>query len=147
MRAQLIDALCGWLGGLSKSRALVGDGVSTVPPIYRRAFDDSGREVWLGNAAQTLHPVAGQGLNLGLRDAFELALALRDRTVESGLSALRARRRIDRDAMVRTTDAYVSLFSNDFGPLRLARGVGLALVDTVPALRRFVARRMMFGER
>jgi 2-octaprenyl-6-methoxyphenol hydroxylase len=115
--------------------------------LVRRAFDDSGREVWLGNAAQTLHPVAGQGLNLGLRDAFELALALRDSTVESALSAWRARRRIDRDAMVRTTDAYVSLFSNDLGPLRLARGIGLALVDTVPALRRFVARRMMFGER
>lgn len=115
--------------------------------LVRRAFDDSGREVWLGNAAQTLHPVAGQGLNLGLRDAFELSLALRDRTVESALSAWRSRRRIDRDAMVRTTDAYVSLFSNDVGPLRLARGVGLALVDTLPALRRFVARRMMFGER
>lgn len=115
--------------------------------LVRRATDDGGREVWLGNAAQTLHPVAGQGLNLGLRDAFELSLALHDTSVENALSAWRTRRRIDRDAMVRTTDAYVSVFSNDFGPLRVARGAGLALVDIVPALRRFVARRMMFGER
>lgn len=115
--------------------------------LVRRASDGGGREVWLGNAAQTLHPVAGQGLNLGLRDAFELSLALRDQPVDDALSNWHAQRRIDRDAMVRTTDAYVSLFSNDLGPLRMARGAGLALVDILPALRRFVARRMMFGER
>jgi len=115
--------------------------------LVRRPPDQSTSEVWLGNAAQTLHPVAGQGLNLGLRDAFELSLALRDTQGEFAIAAWRKRRAADRATMVRTTDAYVSLFSNDLGPLRVARGAGLTLVDTVPALRRFVARRMMFGER
>jgi len=115
--------------------------------LVRRPPETGLREVWLGNAAQTLHPVAGQGLNLGLRDAFELALALRDAPVEVALPAWRTRRDLDRQAMVRTTDAYVSLFSNDLCALRVARGAGLAVVDTVPALRRLVARRMMFGRR
>ena len=115
--------------------------------LVRRPPEAGLREVWIGNAAQTLHPVAGQGLNLGLRDAFELSLALRDAPLEVALPVWRKHRDLDRRAMVRTTDAYVSLFSNDLCALRVARGAGLAVVDTVPALRRLVARRMMFGKR
>jgi 2-octaprenyl-6-methoxyphenol hydroxylase len=115
--------------------------------LVRRAPDPHPRVVSLGNAAQSLHPVAGQGLNLGLRDAFELSLALRDGVNEAALARWHRARRIDRDAMVATTDRYVSLFSNDIAPLRAARGIGLALVDMVPPLRALVARRMMFGVR
>ncbi len=115
--------------------------------LVRRTADASGREIALGNAAQSLHPVAGQGFNLGLRDAFELALALDDGVSDGALARWRERRRQDRDAMVNTTDRYVSLFSNDLAPLRLARGLGLTLVDLLPPLRAMVARRMMFGIR
>lgn len=115
--------------------------------LARRPTEKGAHEVALGNAAQTLHPVAGQGLNLGLRDAFELAQALRDGVSGNAISAWRKRRGMDRDATVRATDAYVSLFSNDLAPLRAARGIGLALVDALPPLRRLVARRMMFGVR
>ena len=49
--------------------------------------------------------------------------------------------------MISATDRYVALFSNDLAPLRMARGLGLALVDLLPPLRAVVARRMMFGIR
>ena len=115
--------------------------------LRKRAPDPHPCELSLGNAAQALHPVAGQGLNLGLRDAFELSQALERGVNAAALGAYRRRRRADRDAMIATTDAYVSLFSNDFAPLRMARGLGLALVDVLPPVRAFVARRMMFGVR
>jgi len=110
------------------------------------------RTVVLGNAAQTLHPVAGQGLNLGLRDAWELAGLLRecDRAAIGGPELVRAyaaRRRLDRRGGILFTDGLVRLFSNDLAPLRLARGAGLAVLGAIPPARDFVARRMIFGTR
>jgi len=105
------------------------------------------REIALGNAAQTLHPVAGQGLNLGLRDAFELAEALERGVSVAALAAYARRRRLDRSAMITLTDRYVSIFSNDFAPLRGARGVALTTLNLLPPLRGLIARRMMFGLR
>jgi 2-octaprenyl-6-methoxyphenol hydroxylase len=110
------------------------------------------RTVVLGNAAQTLHPVAGQGLNLGLRDAWELAAMLRERDrAEIGgpgqIKAYAARRRIDRGGGILFTDALVRLFSNEFVPLRLARGLGLAALGAVPPAKDFVVWRMTFGAR
>ncbi len=115
--------------------------------LVRRGADPATRETALGNAAQSLHPVAGQGFNLGLRDAFELALALADGVSDHALALWRERRRVDRDTMVSTTDRYVTLFSNDLAPLRMARGLGLTLMDLLPPLRAAVARHMMFGVR
>ncbi len=110
------------------------------------------RIVALGNAAQTLHPVAGQGLNLGLRDAWELAASVRscDRGeigAAAHLRAYQARRRLDRRGVIGFTDGLVRLFSNDFAPLRLARGLGLAALGAVPPVKDFVVRRMTFGTR
>ena len=110
------------------------------------------RVVALGNAAQTLHPVAGQGLNLGLRDAWELAASVRERAggaigSAEHLGAYRARRRLDRAGSIGFTDTLVRLFSNDISPLKLARGVGLAALGVVPPARDFVIRRMTFGTR
>lgn len=110
------------------------------------------RAVVLGNAAQTLHPVAGQGFNLGLRDAWELADVARAGAIEeiggaAMLSAYAARRRIDRGGGIWFTDALVRLFSNDVGPLKLARGLGLALLGALPPAKDLVVRRMTFGAR
>ena len=110
------------------------------------------RTVALGNAAQTLHPVAGQGFNLGLRDAWELAAAVRsgDRNeigAAAQIAAYHERRRLDRGAGIWFTDALVRLFSNDVAPLRLARGLGLAALGAMPPVRDFVVRRMTFGTR
>jgi 2-octaprenyl-6-methoxyphenol hydroxylase len=108
------------------------------------------RQVWIGNAAQTLHPVAGQGFNLALRDIWELARTLAD-APDPGDAALLGRyaraRRLDRRGAIAFTDGLVRIFSNDLPPLAHARGAGLLALDLLPPLRSFVARRMMFGAR
>ena len=110
------------------------------------------RQVWLGNTAQTLHPVSGQGFNLGLRDAWELAETLLDTApVDPGqaapLAAYALRRQPDRLGSAVFTDGIVRLFSNDIPPLKALRGLGLFALDLAPPLRHFVARRMIWGAR
>jgi 2-octaprenyl-6-methoxyphenol hydroxylase len=126
---------------------------SAFPLALRyRSAPTGAHVVVIGNAAQTLHPVAGQGLNLGLRDAWELAELLLDTPRhEIGASAFSARflrlRRADRRAGIVFTDSLVRLFSSDLPLLGAARGAGLAALDLLPFARRFLARRMMFGTR
>jgi 2-octaprenyl-6-methoxyphenol hydroxylase len=108
------------------------------------------RQVWLGNAAQTLHPVAGQGFNLALRDVRELARILAaapDPGAAEVLQRYAQKRRLDRRSTIGFTDTLVRLFSNDNPLLGHARGAGLLGLDLLPGARSFVARRMMFGAR
>jgi 2-octaprenyl-6-methoxyphenol hydroxylase len=110
------------------------------------------RTVLIGNAAQTLHPVAGQGFNLGLRDAWELAEIVATCEPEwlgqdDMLERVSRRRQVDRVASIRFTDGLVRLFSNDVPVFGIARGVGLAVLDQAPLLKNFLARRMTFGAR
>lgn len=108
------------------------------------------RAVWLGNAAQTLHPVAGQGFNLALRDAWELACAMRgaaDPGEEKLLCRHAAARGLDRRATIGFTDSLVRIFTNPYSVVHHARGAGLLLLDLVPPGRNFLARRMLFGAR
>ncbi len=115
----------------------------------------AGREVWIGNAAQTLHPVSGQGFNLGLRDAWQLAETLladgldRDHRecIAASLQRYAASRQLDRRGGAWFTDTVVKAFSNDFSPLTLARGLGLLALDLCPPARHFVAKRMIWGAR
>jgi 2-octaprenyl-6-methoxyphenol hydroxylase len=103
----------------------------------------------IGNAAQTLHPVAGQGLNLGLRDAHELAalLASDDANAERLVARYVAARRLDRAATVDLTDLMPRVFASARAPVVLARGLALALLDVAPPLRGLFARQMMNGRR
>ena len=134
--------------------AFVGASARTVYPLilkYARQIVLP-RTVLIGNAAQTLHPVAGQGFNLGLRDAWELAEEIASSEPEwlgepQMLERVRRRRRIDRIASIRFTDTLVRVFSNEIAPLRLARALALAALDQVPMLKTFLARRMTFGVR
>ena len=110
------------------------------------------RQVWIGNAAQSLHPVSGQGFNLGLRDAWELAEALHttaggDAGEANLLTAYARGRRVDRNGSMAFTDGIVRIFSNDLAPLRVARGLSLLALDLLPPLRHFVAKRMIWGAR
>ena len=107
------------------------------------------RTLLLGNAAQTLHPVAGQGLNLGLRDAWELAEDVQLRPGDPGsgqvLKGYAARRRRDRANGVMVTDGLVRVFSNNRLQLRWLRGCGLTLLDSLPPVKRAFMQQMMFG--
>lgn len=106
--------------------------------------------VLLGNAAQTMHPVAGQGFNMGLRDAWELSQEILDAApealgTEAMLAAYRRQRRTDREAGIRFTDGLVRLFSNDLPLVSAGRAAALTALDCLPFVKRFVAKRMMFG--
>jgi len=106
------------------------------------------RSAFIGNAAQTLHPVAGQGLNLGLRDAWDLAQVLHgaedpgDARLLQGFAALR---RFDATATVRVTDFLAGAFLGTHPLSRLTRGFGLTALDICLPARRFFARRMIYG--
>ena len=114
-----------------------------------------GRQVRIGNAAQTLHPVAGQGLNLGLRDAFALASALRDAVdanraatdLDAALSRVAWQRAPDRWAMIAATDFLARSFTWQTPGIATLRGAGMALLDRLPPLKHALARRMIYGSR
>jgi 2-octaprenyl-6-methoxyphenol hydroxylase len=108
------------------------------------------RLVLVGDAAHGLHPIAGQGYNLGVRDIAALVEVLVEANrlgLDIGAADTLERyaqwRRADNFAMVAATDLLNRLFSNDLRPLRLARDLGLAAVNRVPSLRRFFARHAM----
>ncbi|MGC1819059.1 MAG: ubiquinone biosynthesis protein UbiH, partial [Casimicrobiaceae bacterium] len=104
----------------------------------------------IGNAAQALHPIAGQGFNLGLRDAWELAqTVLQFPRDDLGSAAMLDRHRrgraLDRRAGIAFTHGLVQLFGNDRPWLSVPRGVGLMVLDAMPFAKRAFTRAMLFG--
>ena len=104
----------------------------------------------VGDAAHVIHPIAGQGLNLGIRDIAVLAELLVDARrlgLDIGAPDILARyqrwRRVDTLALAAVTDGLNRLFSNDVAPLRWARDLGLAAVDRLPPLKRMFMRHAM----
>lgn len=131
--------------GLNAHRRLVAEG-----PVVR-----------IGNAAQTLHPVAGQGLNLGLRDAQTLLDVLgataprlavlaedeRTRLIGQALSRFERRRQPDRLALIAGTDFLARSFTWPMPVLATLRGLGMGLLQAAPPVKSGLARLMMFGHR
>ncbi len=108
------------------------------------------RSVVIGNAAQALHPIAGQGFNLGLRDAYELGEAIIRAPREalgsnSMLAAFAARRRPDRYAGIAFTHGLTRIFATDSMFVRWPRGFALALLDAIPPAKKAFTRAMLFG--
>jgi 2-octaprenyl-6-methoxyphenol hydroxylase len=108
------------------------------------------RTAIIGNAAQALHPIAGQGLNLGLRDAAQLAAQVRSTPAASlgapaMLAEYRAARRRDSGRGIAFTDLLVSVFSDTRRIPTWGRGLALTALDLVPPARRLFAERMMRG--
>jgi 2-octaprenyl-6-methoxyphenol hydroxylase len=104
----------------------------------------------VGDALHAMHPIAGQGLNMGFRDVAALidviadeAAAGRDPGSTTALARYERWRRFDNTLMLAMTDALNRLFSNDFAPLRLARDIGLAAVNQTPLVKRFFMRQAM----
>lgn len=107
-----------------------------------------GRTVRIGNAAQTLHPVAGQGLNLGLRDAHELVEALRrEGDPDAALRRVERARAPDRWTMIAATDFLARSFTWTLPGAAAARGLGMAALQALGPAKSLLARRMMFGSR
>jgi 2-octaprenyl-6-methoxyphenol hydroxylase len=107
-----------------------------------------------GNAAHGLHPVAGQGLNLSLRDAWHLGAAFREQLtatkalcVPAALQTFAARVRQDQQETIGATDLLSTLFSRRGPLLDLPRDIALASLDTLSPLRRYIARRGTGGRR
>ena len=118
-----------------------------------------GNEVWIGNAAQALHPVAGQGLNLGLRDAYLLAEQLSGlfskqthttksrNAIDNALYEYSLSRQADRKATIGITDFLARVFTSPLTPVIAARGAALSLLQWLPPVKTSLARQMMFGRR
>lgn len=110
----------------------------------------SHRLALVGNAAQTLHPIAGQGFNLGLRDVISLAETLTEASKQGEdvggyrtLNRYRLRRESDRKATVGLTNGLVHLFANGYAPLVVARNLGLIAMDSCKLLRLLLAYRTL----
>jgi 2-octaprenyl-6-methoxyphenol hydroxylase len=109
-----------------------------------------GRQIWLGNAAQSLHPISGQGLNLGLRDAaclIELLARHADGDLAAAAAGYGARRCLDRSLTVAFTDLLARLFVADSRPIAAARGAALTAIGLCAPARRALAGQMIFGHR
>lgn len=124
---------------------------------YRKQITKD-HEVWIGNAAQTLHPVAGQGLNLGLRDAFLLAEKLASvfantpegpsaTEIQNALEDYAQSRKVDRTTTIGLTDFMARVFTSNLAPVVLARGLALSALQWLPSAKTALARQMMFGRR
>jgi 2-octaprenyl-6-methoxyphenol hydroxylase len=127
-------------------------------PLELLMAEDSvrGRVVLVGNAMHTLHPIAGQGFNLGVRDVAALADVLADMIPESGaggssvdvgtartLARYQQWRHDDQRNLATITDSLARLFGNPLSPVRLARNLGLVLSDILPGVRHAIARHAM----
>ncbi|MYM23601.1 UbiH/UbiF/VisC/COQ6 family ubiquinone biosynthesis hydroxylase [Duganella sp. FT135W] len=110
------------------------------------AGHSTARTVAIGNAAQTLHPVAGQGLNLGLRDVTVLARLLALGATPTQLAQFTEQRQHDRSTTVQITDTMARIFAND-SPAQALLGLSLAAIDMVGPARGILAELMMYGRR
>jgi 2-octaprenyl-6-methoxyphenol hydroxylase len=147
--ATIFPAAAGRLTGLSvlKDFAL---GLNAERRLVqgRAEHGGPGRTVRIGNAAQTLHPVAGQGLNLGLRDAYQLVAALRFADdLDAALRRVEWARAPDRWSLIAGTDLLARGFTWGGPALSAVRGLGLAALQAAPPVKSWLVRRMMFGSR
>lgn len=104
----------------------------------------------VGNAAQTLHPIAGQGFNLGLRDVMSLAEQIAEAALSGDdlgayplLSRYQQRRQQDQQATIRVTDGLIKLFANRYEPLMVGRNLGLMAMEQLPPVRDAFAKRTL----
>ena len=144
--ANLQEAFGYWLGTLSLANRPQGFPLKLIQA--ERMTDQ--RVVLIGNAMHQIHPVAGQGFNLGLRDAAVLAerIQIQNRLGEDFGDPLFLRqyakaRQADLNRVIRFTDSLVRIFSNEFPPLAWARNLALMSLDRIPAAKRLLSRHAM----
>lgn len=141
---QELQTTFGWRAGKFVSAAHRGQ----YPLVLKQVRDRTrGNIALLGNAAQTLHPVAGQGLNLGLRDAWAAAQSLKNVRQVPGvlLKNFSSARRVDREITIRFTDGLAEMFTKSWPGVGIVRALGLEALDISPLARRAFARAMSIG--
>ena len=106
--------------------------------------------VAIGNAAQIMHPVAGQGLNTGLRDALSLSdLIISNEAIQSSDELIKSyleSRREETESMLKITEGLTTLFTNDFIGINRLRGLALAILDCTPILKKKFVQKMSYGK-
>lgn len=136
-------------GSLGRIAALGGRWSYPLRLVHAARYADH-RLALVGDAAHAIHPIAGQGLNLGLRDVAALAEVIADAArlgLDIGAAGVledyQRWRRVDSLLLIAVTDSLNRLFSNDLAPLRLARDLGLAAIDRLPPVKRLFMRHAM----
>lgn len=144
--AELARRFGDFLGALT----VVGPRWSYPLSLQFAATATAPRLALIGDALHAMHPIAGQGLNMGYRDVAALAEVLTSAKADGGdlgsravLATYERWRRFDNLQMMVATDGLNRLFSNDIAPIRLARDVGLAVVNEIPPLKRLFMRHAM----
>ncbi len=144
--AEIDDRVGGFLGKLS----LIGPRFSHPLGLQYAAHYTKGRLVLAGDAAHGIHPIAGQGLNLGLRDVAALTEVIVDArrlgldiANPDALARYERWRRADNLVMAGVTDVLNRLFSNDIAPVKAMRDVGLGLINRLPPVKRLFMRHAM----
>jgi 2-octaprenyl-6-methoxyphenol hydroxylase len=136
-----LQARFGWRAGCFRR---VGRRASYPLKLTRAAVTVGTRTVLIGNAAQALHPVAGQGFNLGLRDAAMLAELLSSGTADAGAAELLSQyakwRARDREGVIAFTDGLIRLFGDTRRGVGMLRNLGLLLFDLAPPAKSALAR-------
>jgi len=106
--------------------------------------------VAIGNAAQIMHPVAGQGLNTGLRDALSLSeLIINNETIQSSDELIKnylESRKVETESMLKITEGLTTLFTNDFIGINKLRGLALTILDCTPILKKKFVQKMSYGK-
>ncbi|MDF2154106.1 2-octaprenyl-6-methoxyphenyl hydroxylase [Vibrio sp. CAU 1672] len=134
----------GWrLGGMEK----VGQRASYPLLLRHRRQNIAHRFAIVGNAAQTLHPIAGQGFNLGIRDVATLAEEVVRQSDDAGryrgLRQFSQRREQDRNETIWLTSALVHVFSNDLPAMQVGRNIALAAMDNLSIFKQPLLRRTL----
>ncbi|WP_353497156.1 2-octaprenyl-6-methoxyphenyl hydroxylase [Vibrio sp. CB1-14] len=144
---EFLDALQEAFGWRLGRFVRVGSVVSYPLLLRYRPQIVAHRVAAVGNAAQTLHPIAGQGFNLGIRDVATLVESLLENRKDVGdyanLTKFQAQRQTDRELTITMTSGLVRVFSNDLLTLKMARNLGLAMMDNFPRLKTPVFNRAL----
>ncbi|MDQ2995262.1 MAG: FAD-dependent monooxygenase, partial [Pseudomonadota bacterium] len=139
---QFLDAIQNKFG-YRLGKFLSATSPAAFPIVMKRACElVKRRTVIIGNAANSIHPIAGQGLNLGLRDAAVLADLLQQNTA-NGLDEYVKRRQADHRDIVAITHNLVGIFSNAFLPLVVARSMGLVAMELLSPIKKWLSKRTM----
>ena len=146
-KSELAEAFGFWLGHVKR----VGQRASYPLKLIQANEQISHRLVLIGNASHTIHPIAGQGFNLGLRDVKALADHVNSRLGEESfdfgqlafLMNYASERQEDHGKIIKLTDSLVTFFSNDLMPLVVGRNIGLKALNYItPAKKAFVRKTM-----